>query len=185
MTGQSAGSVFLESAISRLKGLKHNAEGAMAQLDDRELHWTPDAECNSVAVNVQHIHGNMISRWTDFLTTDGDKPTRDRDAEFTANASLTREEITKLWEEGWTCLLSALDSLGPEDVVKNVTIRGEQLTVIDAVLRQLSHYAYHVGQIVLLAKQKKSSSWKTLSVARGESKSYKPIPRDHLGGKAE
>jgi hypothetical protein len=158
--------------------MKALAEKAMAQIDEADLLWEPAPRVNSVAVQVQHLHGNMLSRWTDFLTTDGEKPTRERDAEFIPDASWTREELTAVWEEGWQCLFSALDALAPDDLLKQVTIRGEAMSALDAIERQMSHYAYHVGQIVYIGKIRKGKDWKYLSIPPGESRKYQPSGRD-------
>jgi uncharacterized protein DUF1572 len=156
---------FLRSARSRLESLKALGDQALARLDDAELTKTLDPESNSVTVLVQHVAGNMRSRWTDFLTTDGEKADRNRDGEFepalTAKAPLLRR-----WEEGWRILFAALDALRPEDLTRTVLIRGERLTALDSINRQLVHYGQHVGQIVYLAKHYRWQTWKSLSVPR-------------------
>lgn len=124
-------------------------------------------------VLIKHMHGNMLSRWVDFLTTDGEKDTRERDKEFESSHH-SREELISLWEEGWKVLFEALHSLTSEDVLRIIRIRGQELTVIQGIQRQVSHYGYHVGQIVLLSKHWASQSWKTLSIARGQSKAFRP-----------
>jgi hypothetical protein len=128
-------------------------------------------------VLVKHLHGNMMSRWTDFLTSDGEKPWRDRDGEFEPD-TLRRSQLMKRWDEGWACLFDALSKLRPKDLGKPVTVRGSEISALDAILRQLSHYASHVGQIVFLAKQLRGADWRTLSIPRGQSKSYSPKGRD-------
>jgi hypothetical protein len=145
----------------------------MAQLGDEELFMTIDPESNSVAILVKHLAGNMRSRFTDFLTSDGEKPDRFRDREFELSLAITRAEVMKWWEEGWSCLFTAIDSLKPEEVMHTVTVRGEPHTVLQAINRQVAHYAQHTGQIVFLAKHLKSSEWKTLSIPRGKSEDYK------------
>lgn len=171
--------VFLESVVFRFRATKQLAEKTFDQLRDPDLFWSPDPESNSIAIIAKHIHGNMMSRWTDFLTTDGEKPWRDRDGEFVVEpGSMNRSELSGVWEEGWACLFAALAGLQPDDLTRNITIRGGELSVADAILRQLSHYGYHVGQIVFLAKQIQGADWQTLSVARGQSKAYKPKGRD-------
>jgi len=135
------------------------------------MHWTPDAESNSIAVIVQHLHGNMLSRFTDFLTTDGEKPNRQRDEEFVEH-QLSLADLQKLWSEGWESVFAAIRPLTDADLAREVFIRGESHSVMEAILRQLSHYAYHVGQIVLLAKMRKGGQWKTLSIPRGKSQDY-------------
>lgn len=176
MDSPSIGDLFLESVRFRFEALKKLGDGAFAQVGAEDLAWALDAESNSIAVNVKHLHGNMMSRWTDFLTTDGEKD-RDRDGEFEA-ATIEKAEILKQWEEGWRVLLDSLNSLRPEDLMKNVTIRGQELNVIDAIHRQLAHYAYHVGQIVLIAKYRAGARWQSLSIPRGQSTQYRPAKRD-------
>jgi hypothetical protein len=140
----------------------------MEQVTDEQLFAALDAEANSIAVVVKHIVGNMRSRWTDFLTSDGEKPDRHRDTEF-EDPPATREALMALWEAGWECLFSALEPLSDSDVTRRVTIRGEAHSVMQAVNRQLAHYACHVGQIVLLAKHYRHTEWRSLSVPRGKS----------------
>jgi hypothetical protein len=168
---------FLESVRFRFEAIKKLGDGALVQTQDHDLWWSPDAESNSVAVTVKHLHGNTLSRWTDFLTTDGDK-NRNRDAEFEANAALDRAELLRRWEEGWEALFGALAALRPEDLTREVTIRGQKLGVVDAIHRQLAHYSYHVGQMVFVAKHRAGDKWQTLSIARGQSGHYKPTTRD-------
>src|ERR1700758_5557149 len=164
---------YLEEARRQLRGHKRMGEGAMNQLRDEDFFFTLDPESNSVAVIVKHLAGNMHSRFTDFLTTDGEKPDRFRDREFELTAATTRADVMKWWEEGWTCVFAAIDPLQPEDVMRTVTIRGEPHTVLQAINRQIAHYAQHIGQIVFLAKHLRSSEWKTLSIARGKSEEFK------------
>jgi len=166
---------YLEEARRQLRGHKRMAEAAMAQLKDEDFFFTLDPESNSIAILVKHLAGNMRSRFTDFLTSDGEKPDRFRDREFEVPPTTTREEIMQWWEEGWTCVFTAIDALKPEDVMRSVTIRGEPHTVLQAVNRQIAHYAQHVGQIVFLAKHLRSSDWKTLSIPRGKSEEYKTV----------
>ncbi len=175
---ESLGRIFIENSLFRFRALKDLGEKAIGELDDGELTLSPDSESNSVAVICQHLHGNMFSRWTQFLTTDGEKETRDRDAEFTPPGSLSRSELMERWNEGWAAVFTALETLEPVDLLKIITIRGQGLTVMDAILRQISHYGYHVGQIVYLAKQLRGSQWKTLSIPRGKSREYRPQKRD-------
>jgi Protein of unknown function (DUF1572) len=164
---------YLDEARRQLRGYKRMGEGAMAQLRDEDWFVMLDPEANSVAILVKHLAGNMRSRFTDFLTTDGEKPDRFRDQEFELTGTTTRTEVMKWWEEGWNCVLSAVEALKPEHVMRTVTIRGEPHTVLQAINRQIAHYAHHVGQIVFLAKHLRSSEWKTLSVPRGKSEEYK------------
>jgi hypothetical protein len=154
----------------QLRKLKTQAEKAIAQVDDRTLFAVLDPESNSIAIIMKHMAGNMRSRWTDFLTTDGDKPDRNRDAEFESEAGDTRVTIMARWEEGWDRFARTISSLRPGDLDKTVTIRGERHTVVEAINRQMTHYAAHVGQIVLLAKHYAGSRWQTLSIPRGKSK---------------
>lgn len=161
----SGGAVFLSSAIARFQSQKELAEKALAQIGDEDLFWSPGEESNSIAILMQHVAGNMLSRWTDFLTTDGEKPSRQRDAEFEAGLR-TREELMESWNAGWKCLFDAVTPLRDEDLLKTITIRNEPHSVIDAILRQLSHYSQHVGQIVYIAKSRRDTSWQTLSMPR-------------------
>jgi len=152
---------YLESVLFRFRNAKELGEKALAQLDDSDFTWRPGPESNSIAVVIQHLHGNMMSRWTDFLTSDGEKPTRNRDAEFEEPLRISRCELLKMWENGWKCLLDAIAALRPGDLLGEVTIRGQALTALDAINRQLSHVPYHVGQIVYLARMRKGEAWQT------------------------
>jgi hypothetical protein len=144
------------------------AEDAMAQVTDAQLFAALDPESNSIAIIVKHMAGNMRSRWTDFLASDGEKPDRDRDSEF-VDAPTTRNELMKLWEAGWNCVFTALEPLSDEDLGRRITIRGEAHSVMQAIHRQVAHYAGHVGQIVLLAKHFQQGQWRSLSIPRGKS----------------
>jgi len=166
---------YLEEARRQFRGHKRLAEGAMAQLRDEDFFVTLDPEANSVAILVKHLAGNMRSRFTDFLTSDGEKPDRFRDREFEIHSGTTRAEVMQWWEEGWSVVLATVESLKPEDVMKTVTVRGEPHTVMQAINRQVAHYAQHTGQIVFLAKHLRSGEWKTLSVPRGKSEEYKTV----------
>ena len=166
---------YLEEARRQMEGYKRLGEGALSQLSDQEFFVALDPEANSIAVIVKHIAGNMRSRFTDFLTTDGEKPDRNRDQEFELTPATTRAEVMRWWENGWAVVLSALNSLKPEDVMRTITIRNEPHTVLQAINRQIAHYAQHIGQIVFLAKHLRSSEWKTLSIARGKSKDFKAV----------
>src|SRR5579864_4928699 len=163
---------YLDEARRQLRGHKRMGESAMSQLRDEDFFVTLDPESNSVAILVKHLAGNMRSRFTDFLTSDGEKPDRFRDQEFEVTRETTRADVMKWWENGWACVLDAIGSLKPEDVMRTVTIRGEPHTVLQAVNRQIAHYAQHIGQIVLLAKHLRSSEWKTLSIPRGKSEEF-------------
>jgi hypothetical protein len=160
---------FLENSIGVFKNYKTLADKSFAQLNnDKDFHFQPDSESNSIAIIVKHMHGNMVSRWTDFLTTDGEKPYRKRDAEFTDNSE-TSEQLMQLWEKGWNVFLKTLNSLSQDDLVKPITIRGESLTVMQAINRQTAHYAYHIGQIVFIAKHIKNTEWQSLSIPKNKS----------------
>lgn len=159
-----------------MRGQKRLADAAIAQLKDEELFVTLDPESNSVAILVKHVAGNMRSRFTDFLTTDGEKTDRFRDREFELNAANSRADVLRWWEEGWAQVFRALDALKPEDVMRTVNIRGEPHTVIQAINRQIAHYGGHIGQIIFLAKHLRSDEWKTLSIPRGKSEDYKVAP---------
>ena len=170
------GSHYLDEARRQFRGHKRMAESAMAQLRDEDFFVTLDPESNSIAILVKHLAGNMRSRFTDFLTTDGEKPDRFRDREFELGPATTRAEVMKWWEGGWNVVLATIESLKPEDVMRTVTVRGEPHTVLQAINRQIAHYAQHTGQIVFLAKHLRSKEWKTLSIPRGKSESYKTAP---------
>src|SRR6202162_3886828 len=165
-----------DEARRQCRGNKRLAEAAIAQLKDEELFFTLDPESNSIARLVKHMSGNMRSRFTDFLTTDGEKPDRHRDQEFELSPSTTRADLTKIWEDGWARVFAAIEALKPEDVMRKVTIRGEPHTVLQAINRQIAHYAYHTGQIVFVAKHIRSGKWKSLSIPRGKSEDYKTAP---------
>jgi hypothetical protein len=159
----------LHEIITRFRKLKSQADRALAQVRGDELFIQLDEESNSLAVIMKHIAGNMRSRWTDFLTTDGEKPDRQRDGEFELLKEEDRDEVFRLWEAGWQVLFREIEALTAEDLGKTVTIRGEPHSVPQALLRQLAHYAEHVGQIVFLAKHLRSREWQTLSIPRGKS----------------
>lgn len=164
------GAHFLENARFETRRLKQLAEKAIAQVDDSLLHHALDPESNSIAVLMQHLGGNLSSRWTRFLETDGEKPDRNRDGEFETNGALTRQDLMEIWERGWARCFESLDSLTSDDLSKTVRIRGEEHTVPQAVQRQIVHSAYHVGQIVFLAKHLTSARWTSLSIPRGRSR---------------
>lgn len=156
---------YLEDALPLFAHYKKLAERALEQVSDEHLFTCLDAEANSIAILVKHMAGNMLSRWTDFLTTDGEKPTRNRDSEF-EDPPATRAELLAYWESGWACLFEALHTLTEADLERTVTIRGEAHSVLQAINRQLAHYPYHVGQIVLLAKHCAHDHWQALTVPR-------------------
>ena len=172
MNDQSIGAHFLEDALRTFGDYKRLAERAFAQIEEADFFRTIDEESNSIAVNMKHMAGNMISRWTDFLTSDGEKPERNRDLEFVMLPETTRAEMMAYWEKGWQCTFAAIEPLRPEDLMRNVTIRGQDHTVVQAINRQISHYAYHVGQIVYLAKHLKSHEWQSLSVPKNRSSEF-------------
>jgi uncharacterized damage-inducible protein DinB len=160
---------YLEDATASFRAYKKLAEKALDQLSEEQYFQTIDDESNSVAVIMKHIAGNSISRWTDFLTTDGEKPNRNRDSEFIIEPQTSKQEITEYWERGWQTLFSTLESLGPQDFDRKVTIRSQEHTIVQAINRQLTHYAYHIGQIVFLAKHLRSADWHSLSIPKGSS----------------
>lgn len=163
---------YFEDSIALFKTYKKLADKAIAQLKDEEFFVTLDEEANSVAVVMKHMAGNMFSRWTDFLTTDGEKPDRNRDMEFVIEEKTTKDDVLAYWERGWACVFAAIEPLTPEDFEKTVMIRGEEHTIVMAINRQLTHYAYHVGQIVFLAKHFRSREWSSLSIPRNKSAEF-------------
>jgi hypothetical protein len=162
---------YIEDSLTLFRQYKSLAERAMAQVTDDQLHQKLDAESNSIAIIVKHMAGNMRSRWTDFLSTDGEKPDRNRDSEFEAPPS-TRAALMDTWESGWKCAFGALEGLTDADLGRTVHIRTEPHSVMQAISRQITHYACHVGQIVFLAKHFRSSQWKSLSIPRGKSADF-------------
>lgn len=166
---------YLDEVRRQFRGHKRMGEDAMSQLRDEDFFVTIDPEANSVAILVKHLAGNMRSRFTDFLTSDGEKPDRFRDREFELSPTTTRADVMKWWEEGWSCVFAAIDALKSEDVLRTVTVRGQPHTVLQAINRQIAHYAQHTGQIVFLAKHLRSGEWKTLSIPRGKSEDYKTV----------
>jgi len=163
---------YLDEALRGFRGYKRLAEGAFDQLQERDFFYVPDPESNSIATIVKHMAGNMRSRWTDFLTSDGEKPDRNRDQEFEMNSGTTREQVMQWWEDGWKLVFDAVSALKPEDLARTVYIRGESHTVLQAINRQMMHYAYHVGQVLYLGKHIRQSEWKSLSVPKGKSAEY-------------
>jgi uncharacterized damage-inducible protein DinB len=162
---------YVEDSLAVFRYYKNLAERAMAQVTQEQLLEVLDGEMNSIAVTVKHMAGNMRSRWTDFLTSDGEKPDRNRDSEF-EEPPATREALLALWEQGWQCLFRALEPLSDADLSRTITIRGEAHSVMQAVNRQVAHYSYHCGQIVLLAKHFKQHEWQSLSVPRRQSAEF-------------
>jgi hypothetical protein len=169
MSDESLAAHFLEDALSAFRDYKKLAEKAFAQVSDEEFFVSLDEEANSIAVIIKHMAGNMLSRWTDFLTTDGEKPDRQRDLEFVVAPGSGRADLLGLWERGWACLFAALEPLTPGDFSRKVLIGGQEHTVTQAINRQLTHYAYHTGQIVFLSKHFRSREWKSLSIPRNRS----------------
>ena len=162
---------FMKSTIARFRNYKDLGDRSFAQLNDWDFNYQPNDESNSIGTLIQHLSGNMLSRWTDFLKSDGEKNWRKRDEEFAKN-EWSKLQYIELWEKGWDCLFNTLKTLKKKDLKAAVKIRKEPLSVIDAIERQLSHYAYHVGQIVYIAKIIKSNNWQTLSIAKGASEAY-------------
>lgn len=167
----STGKEFLLTAIRRLKYYKDLGDKTFEQLNEWDFHYQPNDESNSIAVIIQHMAGNMLSRWTNFLTEDGEKEWRQRDDEFEVH-SYNKQQLIEQWEKGWTCFFTALESLKKKDLKLTILIRKESLSVIDAINRQLAHYPYHIGQIVHIAKTIKGKNWKNLSIPKGNSQAY-------------
>ena len=163
--------LYLQDSLALFRQYKKMAEGALAQVSDDQLTFVLDPEMNSIAQIVKHMAGNMRSRWTDFLTTDGEKPDRQRDNEF-MDPPQTREHLMAMWDDGWRRVFEALEPLTDSDLTRTVTIRGEPHSVMQAINRQIGHYALHVGQIVFLAKHLQHTNWKSLSVPRGQSADF-------------
>ena len=172
MNDQPLGQHYLDDARQTFRDYKKLAERAFAQISDEEFFKTLDEETNSIAVNIKHMAGNMLSRWTDFLTTDGEKPERNRDIEFVMLPDETKDAMVAYWEKGWKCVFEAIEPLQPDDLLRTIRIRGQEHTVMQAINRQLAHYAYHVGQIVYLAKHFRSTEWQSLSVPRNKSAEF-------------
>lgn len=165
------GTVFLQSAITRVEYYRQLAEATFSQLREEDFYFQPNAASNSLAMIIQHMSGNMLSRWTDFLTTDGEKEWRNRDTEF-EDRHLTYTELINLWNKGWDCFLQALGTLKEDDLLKTTYIRKEPLTVVDAINRQVAHYPHHVGQIIYIGKILKGDHWQSLSIAKGKSDDF-------------
>jgi hypothetical protein len=163
---------YLDDVLLQMRKLKSQADKAIAQIADEHLFAVLDPEANNIAVIMKHMAGNMRSRWTDFLTSDGEKPDRDRDREFVTEPASTRATIVSAWEDGWAHVFQAVSALTPEDLKKTIRIRGEAHSVVEAINRQMTHYAAHVGQIVLLAKHYAGANWQSLSIPRGKSKEF-------------
>ena len=164
--------LYLNDMLLQLKKLKGQAEKAIGQIEDEHFFAVLDPEANSIAIIMKHVAGNMRSRWTDFLNSDGEKPDRNRDGEFVVLEKETRANVMSAWEDGWKRTLDAISALAPGDLSRTVHVRGEAHTVLEAINRQVAHYAAHVGQIVLLAKHYAGSQWETLSIPRGKSQQF-------------
>ncbi|KPJ61584.1 MAG: hypothetical protein AMJ46_00300 [Latescibacteria bacterium DG_63] len=171
---------YKADVLRELRRLRRLAEAAASQLNDDEFFAAPDVDSNSVAVIVKHMAGNMHSRWRDFLTSDGEKPDRNRDAEFEISLDDTRSSLTGRWNEGWSTVFEAIGSLGANDFDATVYIRGEPHTVLQAINRQLTHYSYHVGQIIFAAKQIRGAEWRILSVPKGKSEEFNIAPQKYI-----
>lgn len=167
----SLGSEYLKVVQERFNNVKSLGDKTINQLSEKDLHWKLNEASNSIAILAKHLGGNMISRWSDFLTSDGEKSSRNRDQEFEDDISSKQEMIT-IWEKGWNTLFDTLSGLESQDLLRKVTIRGEDHTVLEAIERQMVHYASHVGQIVYIGKQLKDVNWETLSIPKGKSEEY-------------
>ncbi len=167
----SIGQEYLQTVIRRVKYYKDLGDKTFAQLDDDDFHYRPNDESNSIAIIIRHMAGNMLSRWTRFLTEDGEKEWRQRDDEFGV-CSYNKQQLLDSWEKGWDCFLNALQSLDENDLLKTIYIRREALPVIDAINRQLAHYPYHIGQIIYLGKIIRDHDWKNLSIPKNQSQNY-------------
>ncbi len=169
---ENVGATYLADALNNFRSYKKLAEEALAQTSDADIFRQIDPDANSIAVLIKHMAGNMRSRWTDFLTSDGEKPDRHRDREFEIDPGTTRSEVIHWWEEGWGYVFGAVTPLKPADLLRTVTIAGREHTVMQAITRQLLHYAGHVNQIVLLAKHFRGADWKSLSIPKGQSETF-------------
>ena len=165
------GTEFLNSIIKRLNYYKGLGDKTFEQLNESDFHYQPNEASNSIAVNIQHMAGNMLSRWTDLLTTDGEKEWRERDEEF-EEQHLSKAALIALWEKGWDCMMNTLKGLVEDDLLKTIYIRGEGLSVLDAINRQLAHYPYHVGQIIYTAKIIRNEDWVSLSIPKNSSAAF-------------
>ena len=174
------GNEYLKIVQERFKNVKTLGDKTISQLSDDDIHWVLNAGSNSIAVIVKHLSGNMTSRWADFLTSDGEKPFRNREQEFEDTIS-SKPELIITWDKGWNTLFDSLNDLVEQDLLIQVYIRGEGLTVLEAIERQLAHYAYHIGQLVFIGKQLKDGNWESLSIPKGESEEYlqQMLKRNH------
>ena len=167
----SLGNEYLKVVQKEFTSVKNLGDKTISQLSEDDIHWIFNEASNSVAVIVKHVSGNMVSRWSDFLTTDGEKSDRNRDREFEVEL-LSKQELMTIWEKGWNALFEALNELSEQDLLKYVSIRGERHTVLEAIERQMAHYASHIGQIVFIGKQLKGEEWESLSIPVGKSEEY-------------
>ncbi|QAS51476.1 DUF1572 family protein [Halobacillus litoralis] len=165
------GKEYLRVVLERFNSLKSLGDRSLNQLSENEIHWKYNDESNSVAIIVKHLSGNMVSRWSDFLTSDGEKEYRKRDEEFIDDIE-TKAELITVWENGWKVLLESINELSEQDLLNTIYIRGESHLVLEAIERQMAHYAYHTGQIVYVSKQLKDNDWNSLSIPKGKSKEY-------------
>lgn len=170
-----SGKEFLSASFKRMKYYKELGEKTFEQLDDNDFHFQPSSESNSIAVMIQHIVGNMLSRFTNFLIEDGEKEWRNRDDEFEVH-DYSKQQLIELWNKGWKCFLDAMESLKENDLMKTITIRGEELSAIDAIIRQMAHYPYHIGQIIYVGRLIKNEKWKNLSIPKGASQAFNQSP---------
>ncbi|EOO22388.1 MULTISPECIES: DUF1572 domain-containing protein [Bacillus cereus group] len=165
------GREYLKCAISNFKATQNQGERVLSQLSYEQIMWSSHEETNSIAIIIKHLHGNMRSRWTDFLTSDGEKTDRNRDGEFEGGYN-SKQEALAAWQEGWEHVFKTMNTITPEHLLKTVYIRGEAHTVMQAIERQISHYALHIGQIIYIGKMLKENEWECLSIPRGQSTSY-------------
>ncbi|HZD93880.1 MAG TPA: DUF1572 family protein [Candidatus Sulfotelmatobacter sp.] len=175
---------YFDEVRRSFRGYKRLAEGALAQIEDRDFFRLPDPESNSAALIVKHVAGNLRSRWKDFLTTDGEKPDRNRDQEFLLMPEDTRQDLARRWEESFQIVFDVIESLTPEDFSRTVTIRGEPHTILQAMNRSLTHTSYHVGQILYVGKYLRGAAWTMLSIPKGKSAEFNAIKPDDRKAKA-
>ncbi len=167
----SIAATFLSSYIKRISYYKELADKTFEQLNEADFHFQPNEVSNSIAIIIQHMAGNMLSRFTNFLTEDGEKEWRNRDTEF-EEQQLSKEELLQKWEDGWACVMDTINELTEDDLLQTITIRSEELTVMDALNRQMAHYPYHVGQIVFIGRMIKNKEWRSLSIPKGASDAF-------------
>ncbi len=177
----SLGEAYLSSAIKRAAGYKSLGDACFAQLEDKDFFYSPNDASNSIAIIIQHMSGNMISRWTNFLTEDGEKPGRDREKEFNLQVQ-GRQQLIGQWERGWSCFLGTLQSLTADDLLRTIYIRHEPLLAVDAINRQLAHYPHHVGQIVYIGKMIRGNEWRSLSIPKGGSDHFNSEMKEKHAG---